>query len=61
VARLRFKKTIYPEYGSSELMMARIKQFSGFLCPYWFIILWHVDPLLGKDKEISNYTTAIAK
>jgi hypothetical protein len=24
-------------------------------------ILWHVDPLLGNDREISNYTTAVAK
>jgi hypothetical protein len=24
-------------------------------------ILWHVDPLLGNDREISSYTTAIAK
>jgi hypothetical protein len=25
------------------------------------IILWHVDPLLGNDREISNYTTAVTK
>jgi hypothetical protein len=24
-------------------------------------ILWHVDPLLGDDHEISNYTTAVTK
>jgi hypothetical protein len=24
-------------------------------------ILWHVNPLLGNDREISNYTTAITK
>jgi hypothetical protein len=23
--------------------------------------VWHVDPLLGNDHEISNYTTAIFK
>jgi hypothetical protein len=23
------------------------------------IIMWHVDPLLGNDSEISNYTTAV--
>jgi hypothetical protein len=23
-------------------------------------ILWHVDPLLDNDCEISNYTTAVA-
>jgi hypothetical protein len=32
---------------------------------YWMVsndkILWHVDPLLGNDRETSNYTTAIAK
>jgi hypothetical protein len=26
-----------------------------------FFILWHVDPLLGNDCEISTYTTAVAK
>jgi hypothetical protein len=24
-------------------------------------ILWHVDPLLGNDHEISSYTIAVAK
>jgi hypothetical protein len=24
-------------------------------------VFWHVDPLLGKDHKISNYTTAVAK
>jgi hypothetical protein len=24
-------------------------------------ILWHVEPLLGNDRGISNYTTAVAK
>jgi hypothetical protein len=24
-------------------------------------ILWHVDPLLGNDRELSNYTTAFTK
>jgi hypothetical protein len=24
-------------------------------------ILWHVDPLLGNDREISKYKTAAAK
>jgi hypothetical protein len=24
-------------------------------------IMWHVDPLLDNDLEISNYTTAVAK
>jgi stage V sporulation protein SpoVS len=23
------------------------------------LILWHVDPLIGNDREISNYTTAL--
>jgi hypothetical protein len=25
-----------------------------------YIILWHVDPFLGNDREIINYTTAVA-
>jgi hypothetical protein len=24
-------------------------------------ILWHLDPLLGNDREISNYTTAVTR
>jgi hypothetical protein len=24
-------------------------------------VLWHVDPLLGNDRKIRNYTTATAK
>jgi hypothetical protein len=24
-------------------------------------ILWHVDPLLGNEPEISKYTTAVCK
>jgi hypothetical protein len=27
----------------------------------FILILWHVDPLLGNDHEIGNYTTAVAK
>jgi hypothetical protein len=23
--------------------------------------MWHVDPLLGNDPEVSNYTTAVAR
>jgi hypothetical protein len=26
-----------------------------------YIILWYVDPLLGNDREISKYRTAVAK
>jgi hypothetical protein len=25
------------------------------------IIIWHVDPLLGNDSEVSSYPTAFAK
>jgi hypothetical protein len=25
------------------------------------IIFWYVDPLLGNDREISDYTTAVAR
>jgi hypothetical protein len=24
-------------------------------------ILWHVDPLLGSDREIGHYTAAVAR
>jgi hypothetical protein len=26
----------------------------------FFIVLWHVDQLLGNYREISNYTTSVA-
>jgi hypothetical protein len=26
-----------------------------------FLILWHVDSLRSNDREISSYTTALAK
>jgi hypothetical protein len=25
------------------------------------LILWHAEPLLGNDREISSYTTEVAK
>jgi hypothetical protein len=25
---------------------------------YYINTVWHVDPLLGNDREISNYTTS---
>jgi hypothetical protein len=28
---------------------------------YVNIILWHVHPLLGKDREISDYKTAVTR
>jgi hypothetical protein len=27
----------------------------------YLITIWHVDPLLDNDREISSYTTAFAK
>jgi hypothetical protein len=27
----------------------------------YLIILWHVDPLLGNDREMNSYTTAVAR
>jgi hypothetical protein len=32
-----------------------------FSVSFNFFILWHVDPLLGIDREISNYTTAVIR
>jgi hypothetical protein len=31
------------------------------LCVHFYFIMWHRDPLLDNDREISNYTTAVAK
>jgi hypothetical protein len=25
------------------------------------VLLWHVDPLLGNDRDINSYTTAVAR
>jgi hypothetical protein len=30
-------------------------------CQLVATILWHIDPLLRNDREISNYTAAVAK
>jgi hypothetical protein len=27
----------------------------------YLMILWHVDPLLGNDQEISKYTAAVTE
>jgi hypothetical protein len=29
--------------------------------PIYVLILWHVDPLLGNGREISDYTTAVTR
>jgi hypothetical protein len=26
-----------------------------------FVILWHIDPMLGDNREINSYTSAVAK
>jgi hypothetical protein len=31
------------------------------LFPHFLYILWHVDPLLGNDGEIKDYTTAVTR
>jgi hypothetical protein len=31
---------------------------SMYVCMY---VLWHVDTLVGNNREISNYTTTVAK
>jgi hypothetical protein len=37
-----------------------LAKFNMFKVIYIYI-MWNVDPLLGKDSDISNYTTAVAK
>jgi hypothetical protein len=36
-------------------------QRTGILLVTVFRIMWHVDPLLGSDREIRNYTIAVAR
>jgi hypothetical protein len=38
-----------------QLGLTASNQISGTA----FMVLWHVDPLLGNERKISNYTTAI--
>jgi hypothetical protein len=46
----------------SSLCIAHVSAFNGIaLFPLYVFILWHVGLLLGNDREISNYTTAVAK
>jgi hypothetical protein len=51
----------------TDLVSRSVVIYALFLVPsYYYIILkeiifWHVDPLLGNDPEMSNYTTAVAK
>jgi hypothetical protein len=33
----------------------------NFTLMYFIIVLWHVDPSLGNDREISNYTMAVTR
>jgi hypothetical protein len=35
--------------------------FTYVSSPKLLNILWHLDPLLGNDREISNYTTAVTR
>jgi hypothetical protein len=44
-----------------RLSSAKIIKFSLSTKADADIILWHVYALLGNDREISSYTTAIAK
>jgi hypothetical protein len=40
-----------------EIIKSDRQEYSNVL----HYILWHVDPLLGNDSEISNYITAVDK
>jgi hypothetical protein len=45
------------EYGICMYLQSLIlKVRSSVVC-----VLWHVDPLLSNDREVKNYTTAVAK
>jgi hypothetical protein len=46
-----------PLVSSFKLQM----QQSDICFVYFAIILWDVDPLLGNDREISNYTAVVTK
>jgi hypothetical protein len=42
--------------------MTNIMEFNpNFTYPRTVYILWHVDLLLGNDRETNNYSAAIAK
>jgi hypothetical protein len=47
------KDTGYRVHGTDQIGNLAIRQELK--------LLWHVDPLLDNDREISSYTTAVAK
>jgi hypothetical protein len=42
-------------------MSTKLGLHENLLYDFGEIILWHIDPLLGKDKETSSYKISIAK
>jgi hypothetical protein len=52
------------ELGSmhSDHYTERMKHsYAAYNCNYFILMLWHVKPLLGNDREICNDTTADVK
>jgi hypothetical protein len=50
--------TIHIKPGNTFCSVCVEIQMQGCAC---LIVLWHVDPLLGNDREKSNFTIYVAK
>jgi hypothetical protein len=48
-------------YSVHSVSLSVILHFSRLLILTGSPLYWHLDPLLGNDREIGNYTTAVAK
>jgi hypothetical protein len=60
-----FSETRYQEHhlsnNTSELFSTILYEFLFFSLSSSSCILWYADLMLGNDREISNYTRAVAK
>jgi hypothetical protein len=63
--RRRYLRDVYVEMG---IVTFPVEFSTGFSTSIEYTgeirmisVLWHVDPLLSNDREINNYTRAVAK
>jgi hypothetical protein len=47
--------------SSSHASLWQLLSYNQQFTPIFFYILWHADPLLGNDREIRDYITAVAR
>jgi hypothetical protein len=63
--KVNYKCLMKREYSRNYLDLRRMNYIGNLWCcmtrNFAIYVLWHVDLLLGNDREISNYTSAVAK